>query len=179
MSDSNSGKLYFLKDRGKRNLPRPARKRPEAAPPGERRRAPSPQETLWLARVLFFQAAYFGLYWIGVATEVLTIEGETEFRVFLYSFLPADVFIAAMAGIGSYDLVRSPGKRDLFVLLAAGGLIFLALDRLTYGIVSSFQHDLKPGERLEITAMGICLCVGIWAVSHSLRMRAERVAKAG
>jgi hypothetical protein len=179
MADSNSGKLYFLKDRGRRHSLRQARKRPETNAAGDRKRAPSPQETVWLSRVLALQAAYFSLYWVAVSTEVLGIEGDTALRTWLYSLLVPELFVIAMAGMGSYDLMRNPGKRDLFVLLAGGSLVFLSLARLTYGIASSFRHDLAPGERLEMVAMFSTLCVAIWAISHSQRMRMERVAKAG
>jgi hypothetical protein len=52
--------------------------------------------------------------------------------------------------------------------------VFIALERLTLLISGGLRHDLSPGERLEITAMGVCMGVGVWAVSHSLRFRAER-----
>lgn len=175
-SMNDSGKLYFLKDRGRRLAARSARRRFEGpTASGSDRRKPSPQETLWLGRVLVVQAAYLGLYWLGIVSGLVSVEEQGELRLLVYSFLPADLFLGVVAAIGGYDLLQRPAKRDLFVVLAAGGLIFLALEQLTYGITASFRHQpLSPGERLEVTAMGISLCVGIWAVSHSLRMRAER-----
>lgn len=175
MNDGNTGKLYFLRDRGRRLMPRPTRRRTEGtrAPAGEGRR-PSRQETQWLARVLFVESASFVLYWLAVATDLVVIRGSEALGAWLYSFLPAELFVAVAAAIGGFDLFYREGKRDIFVVLAAGGVIFLSLERLAYRIPAGLHRALAPSERLEITAMGICLCVGVWAVSHSLRLRADR-----
>ena len=175
MHDGNTGKLYFLRDRGRRLMPRQTRKRPEGTrdPVGERR-YPSPQEAQWLGSVLFAAATYLVLYWVAVATDVFGIENPETSGLWRYSFLPADLFVAVAAAIGGFDLVARGGKRDVFVLLAAGGAIFLALERLAYRISAGAHHILTPGERLEITAMGIFLCVGVWAISHSMRLRPDR-----
>jgi hypothetical protein len=151
------------------------RKRTEpAAPPSGERRKPSPQETTWLARALFIEGLYFALLWLAEGTDLFSFEPDNGLKQWLYSFFPAEIFVAVMAVVGAYELQRHAGKRDAFALVAAGGLVFLALERLTLLISGGLRHDLAPGERLEITAMGLCIGVGVWTVSHSLRFRAER-----
>lgn len=174
MNEGNTGKIYFLSERGRRSTARMLRKRSE--PPGSsaERRKPSPQETVWLARALFIEGLYFALLWLAEGTDLFAFEPDSGLRQWLYSFFPAEIFVAVLAVFGAYELQRQAGKRDAFALVAAGGLIFLALERLTLLISGGLRHDLSPGERLEITAMGICMGVGIWAISHSLRLRAER-----
>lgn len=171
---ADAGKLYFLKDRGRRPAGRLVRKRPEGSKrPASERRKPSAQETAWLGRALLAAAVYLAFYWVGIATGVFPLEGQDE-RAWLYSFLPADLFVAVVAAIGAVDLLGNGAKREIFVLLGGGGLILLTLERIAYRISSSMHHALTPGERLEVTAMGICLSIGVWVVSHSLRLRAER-----
>ena len=175
MNESNTGKVYFLSDRGRRSTSRALRKKPEPAStaPSERRK-PSSQETTWLARALFFEGLYFALLWLAEGTAFFSSPSDPGMRQWLYSFFPAEVFLAIIAVLGAYELQRYAGKRDAFALVAAGGLLLIALERLTLLISSALRHDLSPGERLEITAMGICIGVGVWTVSHSLRFRAER-----
>jgi hypothetical protein len=175
MNESNTGKVYFLSGRGRRSMVRTARKRsePSGGAPTERRK-PSPQETTWLARALFIEGLYFGLLWLAEGTDLFSFEPDSGLRQWLYSFLPAEIFVAVLAFVGAYELQRHAGKRDAYSLVAAGGLILIALERLTLLISGGLRHDLSPGERLEITAMGICMGVGVWSISHSLRSRAER-----
>lgn len=175
MNDGNTGKVYFLSGRGRRSTVRTVRKRSEPAggAPSDRRK-PSPQETTWLARALFIEGLYFALLWLAEGTDLFSFEPDSGLRQWLYSFFPAEIFVAVLAFVGAYELQRFAGKRDAFSLVAAGGLVFIALERLTLLISGGLRHDLSPGERLEITAMGVCMGVGVWAVSHSLRFRAER-----
>jgi hypothetical protein len=175
MGEGNTGKIYFLSERGRRSMFRAARKRSEPAPSssGERRK-PSIQETTWLARALFIEGLYFALLWLAEGTDLFAFEPQDGLRQWLSSFFPAEIFVAVVAIVGGYQLQRHAGKRDTLALVAAGGLILLALERLTLLVSGGFRHDLSPGERLEITAMGICMAVGVWSVSHSLRSHAER-----
>jgi hypothetical protein len=175
MNEGNTGKVYFLSGRGRRSMVRAVRKRsePTGGTPNERRK-PSPQETTWLARALFIEGLYFGLLWLAEGTDLFSFEPDSELRQWLYSFLPAEIFVSVLAFVGAYELQRHAGQRDAYSLVAAGGLILIALERLTLLISGGLRHDLSPGERLEITAMGICMGVGVWSISHSLRSRAER-----
>ncbi len=175
MNEGNTGKVYFLSGRGRRSMVRTVRKRsePSGGVPSERRK-PSPQETSWLARALFIEGLYFGLLWLAEGTDLFSFEADSGLRQWLYSFLPGEIFVAVLAFIGAHELQRHAGKRDAYSLVAAGGLILIALERLTLLISDGLRHDLSPGERLEITAMGICMGVGVWSISHSLRSRAER-----
>jgi hypothetical protein len=167
-----SGKLYFLRDRGRRPASRLQRKRTDGlgATGAERTRTSSP-EALWLSRILIGEAGYLILYWLGVVGGVVDAAEGNDSRMWLYSFLPADLFVASASGLAGFDLLRSSVRRDFFLLIAAGGLIFLSLERLTYGIASSFLRDLTPGERLQVTLMGVSLYVGMWAASYALRTR--------
>jgi hypothetical protein len=176
MSQSNSGKIYFLSGRGRRLAStRTARKKPEppSHPPAQRR-PPSQQETTWLARALFIEALYLAVLWVTQGTDVFGLAPSASLRQWLSSFFLAELFVAAVAGFGAYELLRSTGRRDIFAVLAAGGLVTLSLQRLTLLVSNGFRQELTPGERLEITAMGICLGVGVWTISHALRMRVEK-----
>jgi len=175
MNEGNPGKIYFLNERGRRAAARAARKRsePSAGSPGERRK-PSVQETVWLARALFIEGLYFVLLWLAEGTDLFSFDADTGLRQWLYSFFPAEIFVAVIAFVGAYELQRHAGKRDTFALVAAGGLVLIALERLSLLIAGAFRHDFRPAERLEITAMGICMGVGVWVISHAVSSRAER-----
>jgi hypothetical protein len=174
MGGGNTGKIYFLSERGRRST-RPMRKRNEPASnaPAERHR-PSVQETTWLSRALFIEGLCFTLVWLAEGTDFFGLEPDNGLHQWLYSAFPAEMFVAVVALVGAYELQRHAGKRDTFALLAAGGLVFLALERLALLVSAGFRHELAPGERLQITAMGICIGIGVWTISHSLRSRAER-----
>jgi len=175
MGEGNTGKIYFLSERGRRSAARLIRKRSEpAASPTADRRKPSAQETTWLSRALFIEGLYFTLIWLAEGTDFFAFGPDNNLDQWLYSFFPAEIFVAVVAIVGAYELQRHAGARDTFALVAAGGLVFLALERLALLVSGAFRHALTPGERLEITAMGICMGVGVWTVSHSLRLRAER-----
>lgn len=174
MGQGNPGKIYFLKERGRRLSQRATRKKSEPPAPSSERHKPSIQETTWLARALFIEGLYVALLWVAEGTELLSFGTESGSHQWSYSFFPAEIFIAVVAIVGAYEIQRHAGKRDAFALIAAGGFVFLALQRLTLLVSGSFRHDLTPWERLEITAMGVCIGVGVWTVSHSLRCRAER-----
>jgi len=175
MGERNTGKIYFLRERGRRSDPRVIRKRTEPAPSSTaERRKPSVQETTWLSRALFIEALYFTLIWLAEGADFLAFEPDNGLHPWMYSFFPAEIIVAVVAVLGARELQKHAGTRDTFALVAAGGLLFLALERLTLLISGGFRHPLTPGERLEITAMGVCMGVGVWIVSHSLRSRAER-----
>src|ERR1043165_5973242 len=125
MNEGNTGKIYFF-DRGRRSTSRLARKRtePPSASSGERRK-PSTQETTWLARALFIEGLYFALLWLAEGTDLFSYEPDAAIRQWLYSFFLADVFLAVMAVFGAYELQRHAGKRDVFALVAAGGLVII------------------------------------------------------
>src|SRR4029077_1092500 len=131
MNEGNTGKIYFLSERGRRSAARMLRKRSE--PPGSsaERRKPSPQETTWLARALFIEGLYFALLWLAEGTDLFSFEPDSGLRQWLYSFFPAEIFVAVLAFIGAYELQRFAGKRYASSLVAAGGLVFIALERLT------------------------------------------------
>lgn len=171
MADSGK-KLYFLRDHARRPTPRHARRRAEGAiAPESESRGPVSREALWLSRVLFAEAAYLVAWWIGVGAGIVAVPDDAESRLWLYSFLPADLLVAAVSAFAAWDLVRAPGRRDVLLVLAAGGLVFLSLSRLTHGIASSFVDELTPGRRLHVTLIGVCLYVGLWAASYALRAR--------
>lgn len=169
---ADSGKLYYLRDRARRPAPRSGRRRAESgSAPEVEPRGPVSREATWLSRVLFAEAAYLVLWWAGVGAGVVGIPENAGSRLWLYSFLPADLLVAGIAGLAAWDLVRHPGKRDVLLVLAAGGLVFLSLARLTHGVASSFVDDLTPGQRLHVTLVGVCLYVGLWAASYAVRAR--------
>jgi hypothetical protein len=177
MKEGNPGKVYFLSGRGRRPAARvPLRDKKSEQPrgPSSEHHSPSPQETTWLARALFVEGMYFALLWLADGTDLFSFEPDAGLRQWLYSFFPVEILVSVIAIVGAYQLQRDAGRRDAFALVAAGGLLCLALERLTLLISGGLRQDLTPGQRLEITAMGICMGVGIWTISHSLRFRAER-----
>src|ERR1700746_1691302 len=116
MNEGNTGKIYFLSERGRRSTARILRKRSE--PPGSsaERRKPSLQETTWLARALFIEGLYFALLWLAEGTDLFSYEPDAGLRQWLYSFFLAEIFLAVMAVFGAYELQRHVGKRDVFAL---------------------------------------------------------------
>lgn len=169
---ADSGKLYYLRDRARRPAPRHARRRSDGGPVAETElRPPISREALWLSRVLFAEAAYLVIWWVGVGVGAVAVPENAESRLWLYSFLPADLLVAGVTGLAAWDLLRPSTKRDFVLVLAAGGLVFLSLSRLTHGIASSFVAELTPGQRLHVTLIGVCLYVGLWAASYALRAR--------
>ncbi len=175
MGESNTGKVYFLSDRGRRSAARLIRKRsdPQAASPVERH-PPTPQETAWLARLLFIEGLYLVLMWVAEGTDILAFERNGEIRNWMLSLFPAEILVAAAAIFGAYQLQRVTEKRDVFALVAAGGLMFLAVERLALLASAAVGHVLSPGERLQVTAMLVCIGVSVWTISHSMRLRIER-----
>lgn len=173
MSSRNTGKLYFLRDRGRRALVGAARKRIEAVKKPSDARSPTSQETVWLARSLYAVGAYLTLHWIAVLSGVLLLAGEAELGSWNRS-VAADLLVAALAIAGGIQISRAVEGRDLFSLAAAGGIACLAVTRIESAFRASLARDLAPGERLEICVVAACLLIGIWTVSHSLRMRADR-----
>src|SRR5713101_4038704 len=107
MGEGNTGKVYFLSGRGRRSPSRIVRRRPEpaSAASGERRK-PSPQETTWLARALFIEGLYFTLLWLAEGTDLFSFQAEGSLRQWLYSFFPAEIFLAVVAVLGAYELQR-------------------------------------------------------------------------
>lgn len=169
---ADSGKLYYLRDRARRPAGRHPRRRTEgAAAVDTNGRSPVSRETLWLSRILVAEAAYLVLWWAGVGVGVVALPEHPESRLWTYSFLPADFLVAAISGLAAWELVRRSEKRDVVLVLAAGGLVFLSLSRLTHGIASSFVSAMTPGQRLQVTLMGVCLYVGLWAASYALRTK--------
>jgi len=171
MADS-SGKLYYLRERGRRAAPKQPRRRVDGAGASDAdRHGPPSREALWLSRILFIEAGYLVVYWLGVALGVVAVPEATESRLWLYSFVPGDLAVAAVTGVAAWELLDRRVRRDFFLVLSAGGLVFLSLSRLAYGIGASFAADLTPGQRLHVTVMGVCLYVGLWAASYALRAR--------
>jgi len=175
MNDGNQGKLLFLRERSKRPPPRPTRRRSEIVkrPSGEGR-LPTATESQWLARALYAVAAMHVLYWMGIAIGVLTFDAEGEVRTGAASLVLADLVVAVFAVLGATELGRQTPEVPVFTRVAAGALIAVACVRLGAAAEASFLRDLAPRERLEIVAVVACLVIGVWIVSHSLRLRVER-----
>jgi hypothetical protein len=176
MNDGNSGKLLFLRDRGKRPVTRSARRRSDSSkrPTGEGR-TPAALEAVWLSRALWIVAAYYVLYWLAVALGVLSVAGDGGAQSWTVSLVVADVVVAILSVLGATELARTGEDSSLvFSHAAAGALLLVASVRLGHAAAASFDRDLVPSERLEIVAVVGCLVVGVWILSHSLRLRAAR-----
>jgi len=72
---------------------------------------------------------------------------------------------ATAIGRGPEHLVAALTLAGLLFVGAAMGMLNLVVDGV-----------LRPGAPRLVygIAMGVCMAVGVWAVSHSLRFRAER-----
>ena len=175
MNDRDTGKLYYLRDRGRRSSATAQKKRPDSSKKSsEDGRRPSVQETIWLGRALFGVAMYLAAYWMAVVSGALSLEPNGEVAKWVYSLFLADLFVVVAATIGGYELTRGGERRDLFAIIAGGALISLSLSRFAHTFTSTLERNLAPGERLEVSAVAACLCVGVWVVSHALRSHAER-----
>lgn len=174
MNDGNTGKLVFLKDRGKRSVLRFARRRTDAARRTiTERNRPTDKETLWLSRAFFGVAAYVALTWLAIGTGLAELGTSTEARDWMWSLLLADIAITVLAVLGGYELASASSAAGFYVRFAAGALLTFGLMRIGHAARESFARDLVPIERLEVCAIVACLWVGMWTISYSLRLRAE------
>jgi hypothetical protein len=175
MNDGNTGKLVFFRDHAKRPAPRAPRRRTETPrkSSGEGR-VPTATETQWLSRALYAVAAYEVLSWLAIATGVLSLDAQVDLRQWTVSLVLADLAVAAFAVLGALELSRDDPKDLLFPRIAAGALISVCCARIGRAAAASFLRDLAPSERLEIVAVVACLMIGIWVISHSLRLRLGR-----
>ena len=175
MNDGNTGKLVPFRDRTKRQSARTLRRRSDGP-----RRAPGDggtavtTERLWLARALWGVAAYEVLYWIAIATGVLSLDGHQDLRQWTVSLVLSDLVVATFSVLAALELVRDEETNLLFPRLAAGGLIAICCARIGRAAAASFLRDLEPSERLEIVAVVGCLLIGLWVISHSYRLRLGR-----
>ena len=172
MNDGNTGKLVPFRERAKR--PAPRSRRNEAPRRSLDGRSPTASERMWLARALWGVAIYEVVYWIAIGTGVLSLDGHVDLRQWTVSLVLADLAVASFAVLAALELARGEDPNLVFPRLAAGGLIVISCARIGRASAASFLRDLAPSERLEIVAVVACLLVGIWVVSHSLRLRLGR-----
>jgi len=115
----------------------------------------------------FFTGFSIILYWALVYTGVTpTEELIPGYTYWAMSYPISDGWIAICAFLTGIFLLKKNDKAALFGLLAAGGLIFLALNATTYtfitGVLSKFTAGgivMKLAMRVYFLAAGIFLAV--------------------
>lgn len=170
--DSAPRKLVYLRDRTLRSRPRTARP--------DRRATIQPAtelvgEATWLGRVLFVVAASAVAYWILVLWGALQpSRGEETWRVLATTSL-AHAFMLGSCALAAHRLLRDATRSTVYVAVAAGALIVVALEGLAGLLVSGELSDVSLSVRSEILATAANLAIGVWAFSYALRLqRRER-----
>jgi len=158
-------KLVYLRGRAPRAVARarkPAR-RPSIGPVDE-----LASEAVWLGRSLFVVAGAIGVYCALILTGSIQGDGE-ESRHWLLSLLVGDVFVGLCSAAGGVLLMREVKRASLYVALAAGALIVVALQGLTHLVVSGELVELTLTARLEVLLRSATMALGVWAISFLIR----------
>lgn len=155
-------KLVYLRD----HTPRPRNR----ASQRERRstsvtRPELASEAAWLGRALLLVAAVTLLYWLAVVSGAVAPESDESWRWTLAHSL-AHLFLAASAAMAGRLLLQSGPRAPLFVAVAAGALVVIALEGLTRVVIVGGLSEVSLSTRSDIPAL---LAVGIWAGSYALR----------
>jgi hypothetical protein len=117
---------------------------------------------------LLVVASVTALYWLAVVTGAVTAEGEESWRWTLSHSL-AHLFLAASAAMAGRLLLQSGPRAPLFVAVAAGGLVVIALEGLTRMVIVGGLSEISLSARSDILTKAAVLAVGIWAGSYALR----------
>ena len=155
-------KLVYLRD----HTPRPRNR----ATRQERRSASSARpelasEAAWLCRALLLVSLVTSLYWIAVVSGAVALDSDESWRWTVAHSL-AHLFLAASAAMAGRVLLQSGPRAPLFVAVAAGGLLVIALEGLTRVVIVGGFSEVSLSTRSDIPAL---LAMGIWAGSYALR----------
>jgi hypothetical protein len=158
-------KLVYLRD----HTPKPRSRSPRQ----ERRTSSTPRpelasEAAWLGRSLVLVAAVTLLYWLAVVTGAVVAESDESWRWTLAHSL-AHFFLAASAGMAGRLLLQNGPRAPLFVAVAAGGLVVIALEGLTRMVIVGGLSEISLSARSDILTKAAVLAAGIWAGSYALR----------
>lgn len=126
----------------------------------------------------FFTGFSIVLYWALVFTGVTpTEELIPGYTFWAMSYPPADAWIAICALLAGIFLLKKNEKAILFGLMAAGGLIFLALNATTYSFISGVLSQFTAGGIVMKLAMrAYFLAAGIFFAiyfANTLKTRAK------
>jgi hypothetical protein len=133
--------------------------------------APRPElasEAAWLGRSLILLSVVTLMYWLAVATGAVLAESEESWRWTLSHSL-AHLFLAASSGMAGRLLLQNGTRAPLFVAVAAGGLVVIALEGLTRMVIVGGLAEISLGARSDILTKAGVLAAGIWAGSYALR----------
>lgn len=158
-------KLIYLRDHTAKSRSRPVRhERRGSYPP----RPELASEALWLGRALLAFAAATLLYWLAVLTGVVVFQGGEAWHWTLSHGL-AHLFLAASAGMAGRLLLQSAPRAPLFVAVAAGGLVVVALEGWARMLFVGGLSESSLSGRGDILTQATVLAAGIWAGSYALR----------
>jgi len=160
----SSQKLVYLRD----HTPRRSR----SSRGGRRSPTPPPAElaaeAIWLGRCLLVIAATLVVYWLGVLGGATRPETDQAWRWTSAHALP-HLFLAGSALLAARALFRTEARATLFVGVAAGALIVLALEGITRAMTGGELGDLSLSVRSEVLLQTATLAIGVWAASYALR----------
>jgi len=105
------------------------------------------------------------LYWIAVVSGAVALDSDESWRWTVAHSL-AHLFLAASAAMAGRVLLQSGPRAPLFVAVAAGGLLVIALEGLTRVVIVGGFSEVSLSTRSDIPAL---LAMGIWAGSYALR----------
>jgi hypothetical protein len=127
--------------------------------------------TRWLAALT---AAAIAAYWSSVALGVIRVDELVPgYRHWFFAFPVADAWIGLWAALTAWTHRRAPARARRYALLAGSGLVFLALNAASYGVVTRLVCRATAEEYLEIAIKLGCLTAGAWFVRHGLGDAAE------
>ena len=109
-------------------------------------------------------------YWVDFFKKgsVHVVKDDWYIR-FQKAFPPADLWMAACAVVGSVGILTEHAYGLLFALLAAGGLIFLALMDITFNVQNKLYRLLATSNemRFELLVNFLTLALGIIVIAYS------------
>lgn len=158
MASGDTGKLVYL-ERSRRRVASRKVARPRQPP-----QPVSDKETRWLGVGLFAGGGATALSWLIAGPEGSASGGSAV----------AALLVIVLSVAAGRRLRANHSGALVPALLAAGSLLYLGLDRLTSGILAAAAGDLSLAERTDVLVSAFCLSIGVWTVSHFLRLSGER-----
>lgn len=159
-------KLVYLRD----HTPKPRGRATRI----ERKVAPSTHpelagEAAWLGRSLLAVSGGIVVYWLLMITGAVRPEGQAAWNWTMSHSLP-HLFLALVTAFAARLVLRSQSRAALFVALAAGALIVVAIEGLAHHVVSGDLSKISLAVRTDILTHAAMLAIGVWAASYALRV---------
>ncbi|MEW6272148.1 MAG: hypothetical protein AB1689_22935 [Thermodesulfobacteriota bacterium] len=158
-------KLVYLRDHTPKPRGRPGRTERKTVPSAHPELA---GEAAWLGRSLLAVAGGILVYWLLILTGAIRPEGQAAWNSVVSHSL-AHVFLAFATGLAARLVLRGQARAPLFVALAAGALIVVAIEGLAQHVVGGDLSKISLAVRTDILTRAAMLAIGIWAASYALR----------